>query len=335
MMTHAPRLLWPRFVFLCFALYGGAGAVLPTAQDPIGHVMAAPANPKSPGFVDGIHVQRRGDAPKVRDDMKIMINAMKTQCGSALMKQTCQTLLSDPAASPKAKSRCVETMSPFKLSGNLNSVGESVIDEYFAPGMSRSAKRVKITRLQQTGVCSAEVVQDESHVIVHYRPAGYTRYERKKDKSGQTYWRMTEHTYVPGLAHMLRTTFDMAQLSGKVAVSASLGNKTLVPGRPCETRRISMDSLEFVSCIHATGLDFPSHVTFEGEVIAQGTTQQVEKLVSYAHNVALPTDLFFPKFDEKVRADKAIVNDPGNPTRKWCAAEKARTGIDPCETDDD
>ncbi len=331
MMINANRLSSPCFVSLLFALLAGAGVLLPMDHGPIDHAAAAPANPKSNGLVHGIHVQRTGDMPEARARAKMVINAQQAQCGSALMKQACQTILSDPAASPKTKSRCVEMMSNYKLIGNLNSVGETVIDEYFAPTLNRSARVVKTNVLRQTGVCSAEIEQKEQHVIAHHRPDGYARYERKPDKQGQMQWVQFAHRYIPGLANMLKTSFDAAQLSGKVTVTAPLGHKMLIPGRTCETRRISAGAVEFVACIHATGLDFPSHVTFENEVVASGKTERVEKFVSYAHNVALSPDLFFPKRGEKVISEKNTRSDPDNPMSRWCAAEKARTGNDPCK----
>lgn len=335
MMINVTRLFSPRFVSLLFALLAGAGALLPTDHGPIDHAAAAPANPKSTGLVHGIHVQRTGDMPEVRENAKMVVNAQQAQCGSALMKQACQTTLSDPTASSRAKSRCMEMMSSFKLSGNLNSVGETVTDEYFAPTLNTSARLVKTTVLRQTGVCSAEVEQRDQHVIAHHRPDGYTRYERKTDKQGRMQWVQFEHRYLPGLAGMLKTSFDAARLSGKVTVTAPLGHKTLVPGRACEMRRVGAGAVEFVSCIHATGLKFPSHVTFESEVVASGKTERVEKFVSYAHNVALSRDLFFPKRGEKLMTEKDTRSDPNNPMSRWCAAEKARTGNDPCKGGDE
>lgn len=335
MMDNTTRFFYPRFVFLLFALFVGAGVLLPTDHGLIDHAVAAPANSKPTGLVHGIHVRRTGDMPEARETAKMLVNAQQAQCGSALMKQACQTTLSDPAASPKTKSRCVEMMSSFKLGGNLNNVGETVTDEYFAPPLNRSASVVKSTVLRQTGVCSAEVEQKEHHVITHHRPDGYTRFERKTDKQGRMQWVQFKHQYIPGLADMLKISLDTARLNGKVTVTAPLGHKTLVPGRACETRRVSAGTVEFVSCIHATGLKFPSHVTFESEVLASGKTERVEKFVSYAHNVALSRDLFLPRRGEKVMTEKDARSDPNNPMNRWCAAEKVRTGIDPCKGDDD
>jgi hypothetical protein len=317
------------------ALFAGAGAVLPTEYGPIRNAVAAPANPESTGLVQVIHVRRTGDMPGARANAKMMVDALKAQCGSALMRQACETTLSDPAASPKAKSRCVEMMSGFKLSGNPDSVGETVTDEYFAPPLNRAARVAKTSVLRQTGVCSAQVEQSEQHVITYHRPDGYTRYERKADKQGRMQWVQSEHQYLPGLADMLKTSLDAARLDGKVTVTAPLGHKTLVPGRPCEMRRVGAGAVEFVSCIHGTGLRFPSHVTFESEVVAGGKTERVEKLVSHAHNVALSRDLFFPKRDEKVITQEDTRADMDNPMSRWCAAEKARTGVDPCKDDDE
>jgi hypothetical protein len=340
MMRNSIRRFSPRSLFLFSALFAGVVAVLTTARGPIGNAVAAPAIPKSAGPVYGIHVQRTGDMPEVRANTKILVKAQQAQCGSALMKQTCQTMLSDPAASAKAKSRCVEMMSSYKLSGNLDDVGNTVIDEYFAPYLNRAARIVKTTNLRQTGICSGEVAQDEQHVITHYQPSGYTRHERKKDGAGWSKWSTFGHQYINGLDKMYITSFDAAKLSGKVTISASLGHKTLTPGRACEQRQLNAGGVEFVSCIHATGLQFPSHVTFEGEVIAKGKTESIEKFVSYAHNTALSSDLFFPKPDgnalpRKSAAPDRARPDPSNPTSQWCAAEKARTGVNPCEDNDE
>lgn len=338
MIRHLTRLFSARNAFLLvalFALLAGAAAWLSAGHGPVDHAVAAPAGPESAGEVQGIHVRRAGDNPGLRDTMKMMVDAQRAQCGSELMKQTCRITLSDPAATPRARSRCAEMMSGFRLSGDPGSVGQTVVDEYFAPPLHRSVRVLKTTLLRQTGMCSAVVEQQEKRVITHDRPGGYTRHERKTDQSGQPYWVRFDHQYLPGLADMLKTSFDAALFRGKVTVTAPLGHKTLVPGRPCETRRIDAGAAAFVSCIHATGLAFPSHITFESEVLAGGKTERFEKLVSYAPDVALSRDLFFPAPGEKTLTEKAARSDPSHPMNRWCAAEKARTGVDPCKDDDE
>ncbi|MCA1925284.1 MAG: hypothetical protein LDL16_03275 [Thiobacillus sp.] len=285
--------------------------------------------------VQGLHVRRQGDMPEARETAKTVVKALQTQCDSPMMKQACLTTLSDPAATPKAKSGCKQMMSGFKLSGNLNSVGEFDVDEYYVPALGRSARIVRTGSVRQTGVCTAVVEQQEKFEIVLHRATGFTRYERRTDKLGQPFWMQFEHKFAPDLADMLKTAVDATQLNGKVTVSASLGNKTLVVGRPCEIRRINAGAVEFTSCIHATGLKFPSHVTFESELLAGGKTSRFEKLVSYAHDVALSRDLFFPRLGEKVMTQQDARSDPNNPMKRWCAAEKARTGVDPCEAGDE
>lgn len=330
MMKNSSRPFSPGTGALLLTLLAGAGTLFPVAT-----AVATSGNPKPVGTVQGIHVQRTGDMPWHRDAGKMMLEMTKAQCGSPEMKQTCQTMMSDPAASPQAKARCQQMMLPAKILGNPNDIGQTVIDEYFAPPLGRSIRIVKTIVPKQAGVCEVRIEQEETREIAHYRANGFTRYERKTDKSGQPHWRTHEHKYVPGLADMLKTSFDAARLSGKVTVTAPLGHKTLAPGRTCETRRVTAGAVAFVSCIHATGLKFPSHVTFESEVVASGKTERVEKFVSYAHNVALSRDLFFPGRGEKVMTEKDTRPDPNNPMNKWCAAEKARTGVDPCKDDDE
>lgn len=290
---------------------------------------AAPADAKP---VQGIHVRRQGDMPGARDDARMLINARQAQCGSSLMRQTCLTIQTDPAATPKARARCAGMMSPFRLDGNLNDVGESVIDEYFAPGLKRAVRIVKAATLKPTGVCSAEVVTEEKRVITQYRVDGYTRYETRQDKQGRTQWVKSEHRFLPGLAGMFATAFDTATFGGALSVSAPLANKTLIPGRPCEVRRITAGRVDFVSCIHATGRDFPAHVTFEHEMTGDGKTRSIEKFVSFDGDVALSADLLSPGQPEP-QGGKKPARDPNNPMSRWCAAEKARTGIDPCQDD--
>lgn len=319
---------------LLVALLALTGAWLPADHGPIGRAVAAPPGPGAAERVHGVHVRRSGDMPGVRKHAAMLVKAQQAQCGSTLMKQACTTIVSDPAASPATRSRCAEMMSRFKLDGDLGSVGETRVDEYFAPSLQRSASIVKTTVLRQTGVCSAEVVPDERRVIIRHRPDGFTRHERRTDASGRVHWVRSEHRYVPGLADMLKTAFDPGRLGGKLTLTPPLGRKTLVPGRLCETRRVSAGDVAFVSCIHATGLAFPSHVTFEGEVSAGGETERVEKFVSYAYDVALPRALFMPGRGEKTRPAEDMGTDPEHPMKRWCAAEKARTGVDPCKDDD-
>ncbi|MFN3751593.1 MAG: hypothetical protein ACK4SR_09480 [Thiobacillus sp.] len=300
-----------------------------------GLLLADPAVARTVDPVQGVHVRRQGDMPEAREAAKRMVKALQVQCDSSTMKQACQTILSDPAATPKAKAGCLQMRSGFKLGGNISSFGEYDVDEYYAPALGRSARIVRTTAVRQTDVCTAVVEQQETAEIVLHRPTGFTRYERRTGRQGQPSWMQFEHKYAPGLADMLKTAVDTAQLSGKLTASAPQGTKTFVPGRPCEIRRINAGAVEFTSCIHATGLQFPSHVTFESEVVSSGKTQRAEKFVSYAWDVTLSSDLFFPKSGERITTQKGARSDPNNPMNRWCAAEKARTGVDPCKDGDE
>lgn len=333
-MTHiVSRYFLSRPASLRIALL--AGACLWGCAGTMGSAWAAPDGAKPARISGGIHAKRLGDMPGARDDAKMMINALQAQCGSAVMRQACLTIQTDPAATPKARARCLEMMSPFRLSGSLDSVGERTIDEYFAPALNRAVRIVKATMAKQTGVCSAEVVQEETRVITQYRPDGYTRYEYRKNRRGEAQWVQSEHTFSPGLAGMFKSALDTAKLGGTLSVSAPLGNKMLTPGRSCEVRRIGAGRVEFVSCIHATGRDFPTHITFESEVIGDGKTRAIEKFVSFDDNVALSSDLFTPGPVEGRPSGKKPGRDPNNPMSRWCAVEKARTGVDPCKDDDE
>lgn len=306
MMKNPERLRPLRPAGWLWGLLAGAGACLPGDQ-----VMGAPAGRTPVDEVPGIHVRRSGDYPDTRDSAKMLIDAARKNCEFRLK-------------------------SPFKLNGNPDRIGETVIDEYFAPTLGRSTKVVKTMMLRQVGGCESTVEQQEKRTIRHYRPDDYTRYERETDKNAGRHWRQFEHEYLPGLAGMLGNAFDAAEGNRKITVSPPLGHKTYLPGRVCEVRKIDTDTgVEFSSCIHATGLRFPSHISFASEVVGKGKTVKLETVESYADRLALSRDLFFPTPGEKVLTEKDIRSDPNNPMNRWCAAEKARTGVDPCKDGDE
>lgn len=329
MRRLSDRLFLPRNGGLLAALLVAAGigfCVAPAA--------VAQNKPKAGSTVQGIHVQRQGDWPAARDDWNMLLKAKQAQCGSGPMQQMCKMKLSEPGVTSKTKAYCAQMMSHAKILGNPANIGQSEIHEYFVPALGRAARIITTFVAKSYGPCEIRIEPEEKREILHVRPDGHTRYERKKDKSGNGYWAPHELPYRPGLGGALKG-LAATKLSGKVSVSKAFGHKTLVPARPCEISRISAGGSEIASCLYATGLPFPSHIEFESKWLADGKAVNTEAFVSFAYDAVLPHDLFFPDPKEELLTPKNIQAVSRNERSQRCAAEKARTGTDLCENDDD
>lgn len=276
------------------------------------------------GVVDGIHVQRKGDSTYYNEQAMLSVKVLEGACKSA--KQTCSMIVADPAASAKAKSRCASATGIFELKGGSpGSVGDQVVDEYFVPALSWHAQISRTKVLKQTGLCEAEVTERHQHRIRHYAAGGYTQYELKHSSGKGKHWIRSTRKVDPKLLSVLQAAFLAPD---KISVFPEVGDKTYLTGLKCKIGEVKIANFTFNLCLHPTGLHFPAKVLLASKMVAGGEVYRQETVVSYKEKIGLPFDLFMPPaFDRVVDAD-AI--DPDNATQKWCLAQKAKTGVNPC-----
>lgn len=276
--------------------------------------------------VSGIHLRREGDSPFDREQAKQSVKMLEGACKS--MKQSCSIISTDPAASAKAKSRCASVTGVFQLKGgSLGDVGRQVTDEYFVPARSWSARVTQQTVLRQTGYCEAEVVALNKHEIRHYTAGGYTRYQLHGSAKSGRHWTRSEHKVEPKLVPLLAAAF---LVPGKISVSPTMGHKSYFQDLKCAVQQVKSDAVAFTLCLHRTGLSFPAELLMDSKAVSDGKVLREEEAVSYASNAVLSAGLFMPPSTERVENARTRSSSPDNATQKWCARQKARTGINPC-----
>jgi hypothetical protein len=147
------------------------------------------------------------------------------------------------------------------------------------------------------------------------------------------YWIRSEQRWIdPKAGTMLAGMFAM---SDALKVSPPLGHKTYARQR-CEVREIS-GPWSMTLCVKKTGIPFPAYVTLAVKITSPmppGRTILVEEEVDiFSEKLLLSLDLFFPPSTEKVESARTLAKSKDNPTQRWCAAQKKKTGINPCEHD--
>lgn len=294
--------------------------------------LMAPAFAQLKGSVmDGIHVHRSGDSPHFKKMAGMTAKGLEGQCKG--LKSVCSML--PVAASAKDKAVCAAVSGSFQIKGNLSDVGKQETDEYFAIAKRMAVKKITKMELRVKSTCEVEVVEQESIDIRHYVPGGYTQYELKDDPRKGRHWLRSTHKWIdPKAGAMLAGIFPMSDAS---KVSGSQGHKTLAYQK-CEVREVT-GPWSGTLCLKNTATPFPGHVTLAAKIVssvpAGVTTLLEEEVDSYSEKQILPMALFFPPSTEKVESARAPVKSPDNPTQKWCAKQKAKTGIDPCEDEQD
>lgn len=288
------------------------------------HLMSMPSEAKDVlPPLEGIHVHRSGASPYFSNAAQGTLKTYEGQC--KLMKSVCAMM--PAAASAQDKAVCAAVASGFSLKGNLADVGKQETDEYFATAMQMAARQTTKTVLQVKSICEVEVVDQESVDIWHYAPQGYTHYELKNHPKKGRYWVRSEHKRLaPKPGALLAGVYPMSDAS---KVSPVLGQKEYA-GLKCDVREIT-GPWSGTFCLRATETSFPGHVTLAGRVVADKDTMLEDRATKVAVKVMLPRSHFFPPETDKVESPRALSSSPDNPTQKWCAKQKIRTGIDPCK----
>lgn len=281
--------------------------------------------------IDGIHVHRSGDSPHFKKMAEMTAKGLEGQCKG--LKSVCSML--PAAASARDNAVCAAVSGGFQIKGKLSDVGKQETDEYFAIAKKMAVKKTKKVEMRVKSTCEVEVVEQESIDIRHYVPGGYTQYELKDDARKGRHWLRSTHKWIdPKAGATLAGVFPMSDAS---KVSRSQGHKTLAHHK-CEVREVT-GPWSGTLCLKNTATPFPGHVTLAAKIIssvpAGVATLLEEEVDSYSEKLILPMALFFPPSTEKVESARAPAKSPDNPTQKWCAKQKEKTGIDPCEGEPD
>lgn len=277
----------------------------------------------APPPLDGIHVHRSGTSPYFLNVAKETLKTYEGQC--KLMKSVCAMMPAGASATDKAA--CAAVARGFSLKGNLADVGKQETDEYFAIAMQMAARQTTKTVLQVKSICEVEVVDQESVDIWHYAPQAYTHYELKNHPKKGRYWVRSEHKRLaPKTGALLAGVYPMSDAS---TVSQVLGQKEYA-GLKCEVRDIT-GPWAGTFCLRTTETPFPGHLRLAGRVVAGKDTMLEDQATAVAVKVMLPRAHFSPPKRDKLVSARARSTSPENPTQRWCAKQKIKTGIDPCK----
>lgn len=277
----------------------------------------------APPSLEGIHVHRSGTSPYFLHAAQEAIKTYEGQC--KMMKSVCAMM--PQGASAKDRAACAGVSSGFNLKGNLADVGKQETDEYFATAMNMAARQTTKTVLQVKSLCEVEVVEQKGVDIWHYTPQGHTHYELKDHPRKGRYWIRSEHKKLaPKAGALLSGVFPMSDTS---KVSSVLSFKTIA-GHKCEVREIA-GPWSGTFCLKVTPTAFPGQVTLAGKVVAGKDTMLEDQATDVAEKIMLPREYFYPPEQDKVDSMQALSKSSGNATQKWCAKQKIKTGINPCE----
>lgn len=286
-------------------------------------------------MIEGIHVHRSVDSPAAAKISQLAIETGKGACAAA--KQACDQMAAAgvPPSDARERRACAEATGRFTISGDPDRVRRTDIHEYFAPARQWAVEKRTTAQLRQRNVCAAEIVEEESVIIRHYSAKGLTTYRRLADRAGGHGWRREDHPSLPRET-VLPLFFEINPLTNPVNVSAPLEHERHGQNT-CEVRKISTAKQVFTSCLAKTGTAFPGSVLLSGSWVANGPNgsevQAVDRLVSYAEGIALPISLFHPPASEPVGKIGRPQPPADNASSRWCLAEAARTGTNPCEDD--
>lgn len=278
-----------------------------------------------PPEFEGIHIRYKGFSPYLADQAAESQKAMKAQC------EQFQKLCAMPHVAADKPELCAAAAGGYKFKGNLADVGKTETDSYFATTKQMSAQYTKGSVLVQKSICEQDVLEEATAKIEHRTRMGVTRYTLTNHPKKGRYWIRDEQKRLDsGAADLLLDT--MAKdfpIKDTFKVSPVLGFDMLDHHR-CEIQEIS-GPWTWTLCRSSTDTPFPGTVTLAAKAVTGKTVLFEKRATEVAMHVALPSSLFYPPAGDKI--ETAGAKSAANPTQKWCAKQKAKTGIDPCEDD--
>jgi len=270
-------------------------------------VVTAVAEPSGP-TVRGIHVRLTGSVYPGATTWEKFVQGRQVQCEGEVAQK-------------------LGMVHAFSVSGNLTDTGRIETDDYFAPERKMRSRRVSTYTVVETQLCRLEVVQTVSERIRQYAGSGYTDFERKSGLKKSAAWRKTFHPLLGDakLAEMLLDGF-----MPDTQVSGPLGSQT-VAGHRCDVYRVQQSKdIQHRICSLATSGSYPGKLTLAAKTVVGGMVnmEQQASLVELAAN--LPTSLFMPPDGEPITDIETAAGASTNATQKWCQAQLAKTGKNPC-----
>ena len=282
-------------------------------------VSSAPACAAPQPELEGIHVRFSGTSPFLDEQMATAVENGKTQCAQL------QKLCSMPHVAADKPALCASVAGGFKLNGQLPGGQKRETNRYFATAQQMSAEYAKGLVLVPKSACEYDVLEHESVKIVHRAPGGGgIRYELKYHPKKGRYWTRTDIPQLtPETFAMLEST---APFADKSKVSPVSGHK-LIAGHKCEVRDIAGPWL-WTLCMAPTHSAFPGQVALAIKAVSGKGTLFESEATKVVMKTMLPSSLFYPPAGE--RSEKTGAKSASNATQKWCLAQKAKTGINPC-----
>ena len=260
---------------------------------------------------------------------------IRRQSESPHMKQVWQLTTRAQAAD------CAREGIPFTLHGDIATAANAEIIEYHHPGLRRSSK---LTRYSEPGTlsrCHVEMRVRQVTTISHYDDKTRTVFTHEIDpRDGPRAWTRTTD------AHLDRATVDLlrealsldtripqALRSGKVTIATAPGlAEDRIAGRKCRWVH-TPPPLESRSCLLSEGIGMPIDESLSAEdggvVDGRRIVLIRSKVVRFDGPIAIPASVFEP-------GESVPLNPPPpNATTRWCEAEAARSGKNPCTSGGD
>ena len=272
----------------------------------------------APETITGIHVHQVGTSPHAVKVQETMNKAMAVMC---------------------AKQGMV-----FKINGPVEKVGDSVTDEYFAPGNYYSASYKEYYIAVQNSLCESTVTRLTKTLIYHLNPSpqgGGMLYEYRSGGKSPGWSKRALPSL--GLSAMVVDTFESSAAKGGAKVVVT--GKDLYAGQSCNISKVLMpgggvlsDSCEMSVYKDADKkilLAFPARLKLASSQYIPESGELVSRTVAESVNLksALPASLFFPPEDAfKAKPGTATKR---NATSKWCDKQEQKTGINPCNNADE
>ncbi|MBT9591589.1 MAG: hypothetical protein IV089_11905 [Thiobacillus sp.] len=286
---------------------------------------AMPVCAALPSTFEGIHIRYKGVSPYYADQAAASQKTMKAQC------EQLQKLCAMPHVVADKPGMCAAVAGGYKFKGILADVGKSETNRYFATAMQMSAQYTKTTVLVTKSVCEQEVLEEETVKIEHQTRMGVTRFTLTNHPKKGRYWIREERKQPDsGTADLLLDSMAKAfPIKDTFKVSPVLG-VDILGGHRCEIREIS-GPWTWTLCRKPTDTPFPGSVTLATKAVTGKTVLFEKRATEVAMKVVLPGSLFFPPAGDKIEI--AGAKSTAGPMQKWCAKQKAKNGIDPCEDD--
>jgi hypothetical protein len=223
---------------------------------------------------------------------------------------------------------------PWKLTGSAADLDRFTQDEYFSSDgayiaiykKGHNIKSYTDSSPNNGSPCVVEIVPYEETLLYDLRARALYHFDPSNPNTPD--WYKTKILSVPSGVSVLNV-LGQQNVTSKVK---NLG-KNLIANLPCD--RSSSGALSRCTWHPSHNeVQFPKSLELMSELKDEKTTTRIIAESVNLHE-KLDASIFHPPSNLTVHDVAAeILNDPNNATDKWCAAEKKKTGVDPCVNDD-